>query len=173
MRKVLLLLVFALLGCNNDTGGGGADFDATLYYTKAETNSLLESYYTKAQTDPLLADVVREGSDSQAISGVGWAGKTAGFTVPTGATSVLVKVSGYNSTGGDLVIGVTLSETEALTQNVIAHYTAAAGQYYSVLGYVTVTGATTVYAWHNTGLAGAASALTGITINVQPVLWFK
>lgn len=51
---LLIVMLLACAGCdsgtNSDGGGAGADFDESLYYTKAEIDALLEEQNTKIAT---------------------------------------------------------------------------------------------------------------------------
>ncbi len=107
----LFLTAAIAVGCSggsdkNDSGGAGADFDASLYYTKSalDGGALNNLYYTQTAADALLAN--KQDTATNKVMGmtgnpimltqanVGRANyNTTGWTVPAGAQSVLVKVT--------------------------------------------------------------------------------
>jgi len=51
---VIFISFFSITACKNpidDSGGAGADFDSSQYYSKEEMLDLLDSYYTKSEID--------------------------------------------------------------------------------------------------------------------------
>jgi len=164
---VLIGLLFAnVLACELDPdndGGAGADFDASLYYTKAEV-------------DALITTVVQDtGLDAQLLAGAEWAERTpVGFSCPSDAKAVLVEIIGTNSSATDKSFYIQFSpdNTGAL---IVGQFTLDANaNYTSVFGYTTISpGSTTLYAWHDIVHSGAATDWTGVDISVRPVVWFK
>ena len=48
------LIMQCNMGVDGDSGGEGADFDSSNYYTKEEVESLLDGYYTKIETEEMM-----------------------------------------------------------------------------------------------------------------------
>lgn len=162
-----------------DIGGAGADFDETLYYTKTDVDALISELYTKTEVDAAVEAVrpVVGTASEKTLPDVGWAGRTGGFTVPEGATSVLVKVIAANS-NTTVVKGIfymVFSETGS-AGTLIGEISIPPGTRTTYLGWAAVgSGATTMYGWHDSdsGHGGSAADLTDVTIRIQPVLWLK
>ena len=130
---ILLIMGLAFSYCDSGDdggsgGGAGADFDATLYYTKADLDggALNTLYYTETETDSLLGDktdntdfidsikILTGGSGSSVLSNIGWANRdTTGWTPPTDATQVLVKITVCQdqADSGDIVVGFGTTES--------------------------------------------------------------
>ena len=160
------LLLANFLACEppvGPDGGAGADFDATLYYTKTEV-------------DALVADVVRDtGETGQLLAGVDWDGRTpVGFTPPSDATGALVEIVATNGSATDKTYYIQFSSDDT-GGSIVAQFTLIAGAgYTSFTGYAVVpAGSGTMYAWHDTIHSGAAADITSVDISVRPVVWLK
>lgn len=129
MKKALIFFAVLFLavgfGCSKsssddgDGGGQGAEFDASLYYTKTDSDA---RYYTMTAADALLADKQEISSNrvlSQNANSINLQvapasfGRTtaftpgAGITVPTGANSIMVLISvdqDVTAGGGDIMV---------------------------------------------------------------------
>ncbi len=161
----------------SDDGGGGADFDSSLYYTKTEVDSQFDAVYLKTESDALIADVFRaDVSAGQQITAVDWAGRTSsGFSVPTGATGVLVNIIVNNNSGSPKTLYIQFSSSDAGGDFILQGTVLDTG-YTSFFGYATVpTNATVMYGWHDYsgGHSGTSSDLTNVAITVKPVVWLE
>ncbi|MDA3957245.1 hypothetical protein [Oceanispirochaeta sp.] len=171
-RVVVILTAAAALSvmgsCNPATGGGGADFDETLYYTKAEVDAAVQ-----AAVDTI--SPVTGTASAIALAGVEWAGRTpVGFAVPNGARWVLVEIIADNGSASDYGFFIQFSSTSA-GGSIVAQFELAAGAGYSqFMGLAAVpAGATTMYGWHDTVHSGATATITGANVSIQPKLWLK
>jgi hypothetical protein len=152
----------SLFGSDDADGGAGADFDGSLYYTKTDT-------------DTLLNNVIRSGTESaQTLAGVDWAGKTpVGFAVPDGVSGAMVEVVVGNGSATDAMLYIQFSG-DATGADLVVQAKVGAGLYNSFLGYTRVpAGSSTLYGWHDTIHSEAVGSLTGIDVSVRPVLWFR
>ena len=97
MKKILVIsmLILGLLACSaesEDNGGQGADFDSSMYYTKAEIDENINE----------LVGIAFENSrpDEQDLAGSGWDNRTVtGWEVPARASYVLLRITVSNSSG--------------------------------------------------------------------------
>ncbi|MFA6506981.1 MAG: hypothetical protein WCT14_12815 [Treponemataceae bacterium] len=146
------------------SGGSGADFDSSLYYTKAEVNALL-------------ADVFRgTPSDSyQQLLNVAYAGRAPdGWTVPDGFTAGLfeVNVAAIPPGTSDGAINIIVSSADSLDAPDIQFTASTTGYSTALFTAPNLTAGSVVYAWHTTG-HGGASNLTYHTVAVRCRGWLK
>ncbi len=178
------LLLTNVLACemnldDDPNGGAGADFDESLYYTKTEIDSLFSAYSTAIEVNGLVEEVVQNATTeaTQSITVVGWAGKTDGWSSPEGATSALFKIVLSGGTvDPNKALYITVSATNTGSPSIISQFSVEdTGGFTSFFGYATFPAGSDVYAWHDsdTGHAGAVTNLSGISVTVQPVVWFK
>lgn len=181
LLQLLFVLVFCifLFACDpangGDNGGGqGADFDASLYYTKTEIDA---RFYEKSVVDAKLSETVRiETVTAKELTGVGWTGRTDGFTVPAGYKAAVMEIKGYKDSSGDPKnLSLTFGGTSSSSSMVVFDFTVFNDDsYYTHLVFIEIPeGTATLYAWHNTANGGASADLDGVTVNVRPVAWFK
>lgn len=157
-----------LTSCEN--GGAGADFDATQYYTKTEID---DSFYTKTEIDGSFyssTEVDAEISDVSPLTGdgdpqwlsstAGYANKTAGWDVPEGAGSVLVKARIMAPIGSNLTIYIDSSESGAQGWNLTN------GTGSEILMLFSVAGKDHVYAWTDNSPGSD-------NVEVAPFIWLR
>jgi len=138
------------LSCSlpEDSGGSGAEFDASLYYTKDEVNSRIAD------------KVVYDSASPQWIpSGAGFSNKTTGWAVPDGATVAVFEIK-QMSTDGNTTL-VYFGETDTLPTEV--KFIDDAG---STWAFVPVGGKAAIFAW-------ADIAPSADNLEVSPVMWVK
>ncbi len=110
MYRKLLIIGMALaaailpMGCGAPPGGGGADFDDTLYYTKTDIDAMFANYYSKAAVDGLLPS---PGSFSYTITPAqsSYAGGTL-ITVPAGGKYVILKAFALDVQAAEVTVRV-------------------------------------------------------------------
>ena len=151
--------VFLLLtSCQN--GGAGADFDATQYYTKTEVDG---NFYSKTEIDAEISDVSPlsgDGDPQWLSSTAGYANKTAGWDVPEGAGSVLVKARIMAPIGSDVTIYIDSAESGAQGW----YLTSGTGN--EILMIFSVAGKDHVYAWTDNSPGSD-------NVEVAPFIWLR
>ncbi len=169
MKKNLFLLPFMLIvlglgftGCasSDDDGGSGADFDASLYYTKTEVDSLITT------TDDRIPAVIAAGTSGTTVTGTTYAAGDE-VTVPSDAIAALVEIQVINNTGGDsypvVSIGTAADNNAAHTFDLLD----ASGENVRkklVMCFLPADPAETLNAW--------ASSVTNLDISVTPQIYF-
>jgi len=142
-------------GGTEGTGGSGADFDPTLYYTKTQIDDKLVKI-VENETQSTLTRVTGNNYND-GIS----------FNVPdTNVKGVLLQVdyfteSFYNPPA-DKTIYLRCGKDSASGEVFASFGLSTAGAYISVLGYRWLNNASTIRIWHDPTLP-----------NVKPVLWFR
>lgn len=170
---VLLFLVMLSVtgsGCSKDSssGGAGADFDETMYYTKTQTDDKLQY---KVNFEPA------NGSKTT-ITSTGFA-NGASFTVPSGFTWVrglFVEVYLRNQSSSTKIISLVLTSTNSPGSGGAYIVTLPAGAHSKQFVFFPPSSATagsTVVLWQDPAQAyGEASTdLTNVTIEVTPNHW--
>jgi len=166
-----MVLAFSMLSfsCGDGSdGGAGAEFDASLYYTKSEV-------YSKTEVDAMVPEI---GSGSGYIAGTGWdnraesSGNPVAYAVPTGAKSAIFEIfiqSAITCSPDDVDIKFATSET------FLCDFQSITGDAVDGGGHMTIhvdnfTGASNLYVYVET--SGTLSFGTG-TILVKDKVWFK
>jgi len=153
------VLIF-VLSCSEPgaSGGEGADFDASSYYTKSEVDAMLPEWET---------------ASPQELTGAGWSGRTAtGFTVPSGSTMAMVEIIG--SSGTEYQLYIQFSATDSGSDIVSQFNLPGDGNYYSHIGMVSIpSGTSTLYGWHDTVHSGAAASISSGAVSIRPIVWFR
>lgn len=167
---IALLLSLTLSNCkssSDDSGGAGAEFDASQYYTKTEVDEKLSTVITGTS------------ATGQTITGNDSAGGTAtGWTVPTGTTSALFSITISNYSGATLCTYIGVGET--YSGAIISTSTCVPndGNYYATTFWAPVTAGTNVKAFHDyssghSGVTDLSSLSSNFEISVKPVTWLK
>ncbi len=155
-------------GGTDGTGGSGADFDASLYYTKTEVDDkLFKIVENETQSTP------------KPVTGNSYDTGTS-FTVPdTNVKGVLLQVeyfteSTYNPPA-DKTIYLRCGKDTTAGEVFASFGLSTGGAYISVLGYRLLNNASTIKIWHDPTLPKAISSIPpqDVIINVKPVLWFR
>ncbi len=158
--SVTAIALVLVLSCSEPgaSGGEGADFDASSYYTKSEVDAMLPEWDSAAP---------------QNLTGAGWTGRTsAGFTVPSGSTMAMVEIIGTSGTEYQLYIQ--FSATDSGSDIVSQFSLPGDGNYYSHIGMVSIPSETsTLYGWHDTVHSGAAGDISSANVSIRPIVWFK
>ena len=164
LRKYFVLVLFSIVllftACNNG-GGEGADFDASLYYTKAEID---DNFYDKTATDSAIADVAPlsgPGNPQWLSNTTGWANRTTGWAVPEGANSVLVNVRIMAPLSNNITVYFGSAEAASNSWDLIA------GTGNTILMCFNVSAKETVYAWTEVNSPGVDN------VELAPVIWLR
>lgn len=169
------LAVFVLLGVSgcstdsgDDSGGSGADFDSTLYYTRTQVDDLLKY---AVQFWPA------NGTEST-ITQAGFANGVS-LTFPASNVSGLVlEVYVKNTSGSSKTIGLALTGTNSPGSGGAYVRTLPDGGYSKEFVFYPAwssTGGGTIVVWQDTAQADgtAASSLAGLEIKVNVIYWVK
>lgn len=145
----------AFLSCSkdesSDNGGAGADFDASLYYTRTEVDGLLQ--------DVVQEDNLQEISISQAGYSNG-----GNLTVKSGSRSVLLRIFINSSNTNNIELWAGSSEssgTRVFEANV-------GNGNLTVPAFAIFNPSETIKVWQSQG-----NQLNNCTITVRPLAWFK
>jgi hypothetical protein len=146
----------------DDGGGTGADFDATLYYTKTEVDGLVDGVFQGFPQDSY-----------QPLTGVDFAGRAAtGWVVPAGVTAGFFEVNVYASGAASGPVNIIIS-TATNSDAPDTGFTPSTGCYSTALFMApSLTAGSTVYAWHTTGHSGAPN-LTNLQVAVRCRGWIR
>lgn len=141
-----------IIGGDNNSGGEGADFDASLYYTKTEVDTMI------ANVSPLSG-----AGDPQWLSNsLGWSNRTTGWAVPEGANMVLIKVRIMTPLSDGITINAEETDTTPDSWSLIS------GTGNSILMYFNVSGKDNIYAWADVNAPGG-----GGNVELSPIAWLR
>src|SRR6056297_2803695 len=101
------LLFFVVTACDTGSGGQGADFDETQYYTKTEVNAAIDAAVTDAVNQaadalndytPAITPVTSDGPPKE-VQQSGYANRIGPWTVPDGVNFGIFRITipGYDA----------------------------------------------------------------------------
>jgi hypothetical protein len=154
--------VMFLAGCptTDDGGGDGADFDSTLYYTKAELDIMFDNYYDMTSVDALLPTYGGTSfncNDSNMNYATGKA-----ITIPTGAKYLFIDAKALTAQSADVYVRVGQSDSGPAEATYSAGSVANQLLFFDMRGYT--SGAPRIW---------AVTIDSGESIRFVQVLWLK
>jgi hypothetical protein len=154
--------VMFLAGCpaTDDGGGQGADFDATLYYTKTQVDDMFANYYDMTTVDALLPTYGGTSfncDDSNLSYATGKA-----ITMPTGAKYLFIDAKALTAQSANVQVRVGLSDSGPAEAIYPAGSIADQLLFFDMRGYV--SGAPRIW---------AVTIDAGESIRFVQVLWLK
>ncbi len=179
--SLLVVVAIAFIGCSNGgdskpgTGGEGADFDASLYYTKSEIDTKFYSkteadanYYSKSHIDGSyyakteIDNQITLGSTEYAYTQVGWANRATLALTGALATKrgVLVEIHAP-AQSADYSVRIGIAESDVTNALFLIKPAQSTLVFYSI-----PAGATAIHFWSNSG-----EMVAGSGIFCKPVLF--
>jgi len=147
---------------SDGSGGSGADFDASQYYTKEEV-------------DTFIREIVHDGNwwDGGELTGSGWSNRGSGWAIPENAAFIMVELRLTGATTGDTLVNLSITDIDSNASQLSVYTTIPESSTTVTTHYVlpvndgNFDGATTLYPY----IGSPADFPSGFTVDVRCIGW--